>query len=267
MSEHRRQKLDIVFELDCEFDVEEIQIGINKLGRLITAGGFSEIQALRMIIGIMRHLHMPMEFIEREKKYSAESFLKLVEKRGTWGRTAEAGGFSFRAGSVPALKHCFISIEEINAGSITSWADWVTPFLTEDGFVQAWVSDVEYDYWQNAKDPLQYEAVGRSFSHLPTKSNGLPPPLEQIEIDTSNNPGRWSLHSGYVEAIGSTMWLGMPFWKYVGETRKDTLLSSDWLDVRSEGNGVIYVVASEHGFFDESTEGIQNNLRTVLYGG
>jgi hypothetical protein len=190
--------------------------------------------------------------------------LKHVEKQGKWSRVVEAGGLSFRFGHVPALKHSFVIIEEINAGSAVSWESWVKPFFAEESFIQAWVSDVEYDHWQNAKDPLEYEAAGRSYRHLPTKLNGLPPPLEQLEIDTSKNPGRWSLQSGYIEAIGSTMWLGALFWKHVGENRKDALLSASWLEVVE--NGITQVVSSAHCFFDVTTEDIQRKLRSVLYG-
>ncbi len=266
MSECRREKLSIVFKLDCERDIEEVQVGTNKLGRFVAAGGINDIQALQIIVGIMQQFGMAMEFNDQGKKTSVESYLKHVEQQGKWSRTIEAGGLSFRFGRVPALKHSFISMEEIKAGSAVSWVDWVKPFLLEDSFVQAWVSDVEYDYWQNAKDPLEYEAAGRSYTHLPTKSNGLPPPLEQIEIDTSHNPGRWSLQLGYVDAISSTMWLGKLFWQSVGENRKDALLSASWLDVQSITDGVIQVVASEHCFCDKATEVIQNNLRAILYG-
>jgi hypothetical protein len=266
MSGHRREKLSMVFKLDCERDAEEIQIGENRLGRSVVAGGINDIQALQMIVRIMQQFGMAMEFNDQGKKITVDSYLKQVEQQGKWSRAIEAGRLSFRFGRVPELKHSFISIEEVNAGSAVSWVDWVNPFLVDDSFVQAWVSDVEYDYWQNAKDPLEYEAAGRSYTHLPTKSNGLAPPLEQIEIDTSNNPGRWSLQSGYVEAVGSVMWLGKSFWQSVGENRKDALLSASWLDAQPIANGVIQVIASEHCFCDKATEVTQDNLRAILYG-
>lgn len=265
MIERRREKLHVVFRLDSEPDQDEIQIGTNTLGQLAKVGGISDILALRMIIETMRKFGVT-EFNDHGQQISADSYLKKVAKQGKWSRPVEAGGMSFRFGHVVALKHSFISIEEVIAGSAISWADWVEPFLAVDGFVQAWLSDVEYDYWQNARDPLQYQAVGRSYSNLSMKSNGLPPPLEQVEIDTSSNPGRWALQSGYVEAIGATMWLGMPFWESVGKNRKDALLSEDRLTVRSVGRDIVQVVASEQCFFDEATKDKQNALRAALYG-
>ena len=128
------------------------------------------------------------------------------------------------------------------------------------------MSDVEYDYWQNAKDPLQYKSQGRSYAHLPMKSNGFPPPVEQMEIDTSNNPGRWSFQSDYIEAIGATMWLSGLFWKHIGENRKDALLSTSGFEAQIVENGIMKVVSSEYCFCDETTEDVQRKLRSVLYG-
>ena len=68
------------------------------------------------------------------------------------------------------------------------WDEWVVPFLGSPDFVMAWLADSEYEFWQNAYDPLQYKAVNKPFDHLPKKSNGLPYPLEQTIIDTSDNP-------------------------------------------------------------------------------
>jgi len=265
MTERRREKLHLVFRLDCERDQTELQTDTATLGQLVKVGGIGDVQALRTVIAIMRKFGVT-EFNDQGKKISADSYLKKVEKQGKWSTSVEAGGMSFRFGHVVALKHSFITIEEITAGSTLSWADWVEPFLAVDGFVQAWLSDVDYDYWQNAKDPLQYQALGRSYSNLPMKSNGLPPPLEQVEIDTSSNPGRWVLQSGHVEAIGATMWLGSSFWEIVGENRKDALLSADGFTIRSVGHGVIQVIASEQCFCDEATTDKQNRLRAVLYG-
>lgn len=268
MNEHRREKLDIVFELDCESDTDEVEIGSIKFSQFRQVRGFTAADALRLIISIMRQFGMTMEFKEngKGKSIAVESCLKHVEKQGKWSRDLEVDGLSFRFGHVPALRHSFVIIEEINAGSAVSWERWVKPFLAEKSFIQAWVSDVEYDHWQNAKDPLEYEAAGRSHRHLPKKSNELPPPLEQLEIDTSQNPGRWSLQSGYIEAIGSMMWLGASFWKHVGENRKTALLSASWLNVKPVGDGVTQVIASERCFCDETTEDMQFKLRSVLYG-
>ncbi|GHU33356.1 hypothetical protein FACS189497_15100 [Betaproteobacteria bacterium] len=265
MSGDRREALEIVFTLGYE-STDEFEIGSTKFSQLVKVKGISATDALRIIISVMRQSGMAMEFKEngQGKSISADSYLKRVEKRGKLSDIV-AGGLLFRFGQVTALKHSFVRVEEIEAGSAISWENWLNPFLAEDGFTQAWVSDVEYDYWQNAKDPLDYDVAGRSYKHLSMKSNGLPPPVERLEIDTSRNPGRWLLKSGYREAIGSTMWLSDLFWSYVGKNR-EKLLSADWLDVQIVDNGVAKIVSSEHCFCDETTEDVQRKLRAILYG-
>jgi len=267
MNSRRFEKLKIVFDIEVQPNVENYQLGQVVLEQVVQLGGLTDIHALRTVFELMQRLGVPLELKENGmgNPISVESYLKQVEKQGKWSRPIEAGGLRFHFGRMPALKQAFISIEDVSADSTLDWVEWVKPFLADHSFVQAWVSDVEYDYWQNAKDPLEYDAAGRSYSHLPTKSNGLPVPLEQIEIDTSNNSGRWSLQSGYVEAVGSIMWLGQLFWRRVGENRKEALLSSSWLNVQLVGNSVIQVIASDHCFCDETTDVIQNNLRAILY--
>jgi len=151
------------------------------------------------------------------------------------------------------------------AGAAKSRESWVEPFLGEAGFIQAWVADVEYDYWQNATDPLQYESAGRSYAHLPMKSNDLPPPLRRNIIDISKNPGRCHLKAGYVEAISATMWLGERFCQRVGKGRKAKVLSDDRLNARALNN-VIALRVLEHCFCDGHTAQVQNQLREILYG-
>jgi hypothetical protein len=93
---------------------------------------------------------------------------------------------------------------------------WLAPFLAGETFRQARLYDSEYEFWQNAADPLQYQARNRSHEGLPMRSNGFPPPLEQMVIDTSRNPGRRFLRRGFVEGVGCPMWLGETFWSLTG---------------------------------------------------
>ena len=57
------------------------------------------------------------------------------------------------------------------------WDAIAESFVGEVGFVQAYVADDEYSFWQSAHDPVQYEAAGRAYFGLPMVSNGLPAPL------------------------------------------------------------------------------------------
>jgi len=156
-------------------------------------------------------------------------------------------------------------VEGCADGSNDAWA-WAEPFTRSEKFRCARLYDHEYEYWQNAHDPLQYTAVGRSYAGLPMKSNGLPFPLEQQIIDTSQNPGRRVLRDGYVEAVGSVMWLGEPFWSLTGAS-KQAVLATDWLQCEPLPDGVLRVQAADAPF--TTAEGafgdLQDKLRSLLF--
>jgi hypothetical protein len=143
---------------------------------------------------------------------------------------------------------------------------WLAPFLADEAFRQARLYETEYDFWQNAADPLQYEARGRSYEGLPMRSNGLPPPLEQQVIDTSRNPGRRLLRRGFIEALGCPMWLGQAFWSIGGGSR-DAVCAHGWLHCETLPNGVVRIRAAKAPFASaEGEQGeIQELLRTTLY--
>ena len=146
------------------------------------------------------------------------------------------------------------------------WDQWAAPFIGSRNFVMGYVVDSQYDFWQNAYDPIQYEARHRPFNHLPMKSNGLPYPLEKMIIDTSQNPGRRTLRNGYHEAVASVMWLGETFWHLTGADRKE-IERSGWLQVAHPLAEVIRIQAAEEYFRtpDSASGEIQKKLRSVLF--
>lgn len=123
----------------------------------------------------------------------------------------------------------------------------------------------EYDTWQNAADVGIYLAAGRSVEGLPMKDNGAPPPLRRMIVDTSQNPGRRVLRSGYVEAIGHRMWLGAEYFRRVPGASRDAVDSADWLTSHELPNGVIEVVVGSEPFGDVSTAPTQERLRMLLF--
>lgn len=228
-------------------------------------GSVTPIDALNLLIGRMQAVGIETNFAEGRKTISLSVLRKRVETKGTWGHL-ETVDLSLQYGVAASYEHCFVSIREKVANAAGDWESWAMPFVMLDGFVEGWLVDVEYNHWQNAKDPIEYEAAGRDFSHLPMRSNGLPDPLGQMEIDTSRNPGRWLLRSGYVEAIGSTMWLSELFWNRVGKDRKARLNSVDWLYTTQLDMGIVEVRTKECLFISEETADMQNRLRACLYG-
>lgn len=157
------------------------------------------------------------------------------------------------------------TVEECVEGIDDAWA-WVEPFAYLETFRSARLFDHEYEYWQNAYDPLQYDSVGRSYDGFPMKSNGLPFPLEQQIIDTSQNPGRRVLRDGYVEAVGSVMWLGDQFWPLTGAS-KQAVLAADWLQCEKISHGILRIQAAEMPFTTaEGASGeLQDRLRSLLF--
>lgn len=147
--------------------------------------------------------------------------------------------YEFDLTIVTAFAHDAI---RISAKQDTDWDGWVDVLKSAGEFVQAYVVDVEFDYWQNAIDPLQYTAKNMPYEHLPMISNGLPPPLNRSVIDTSNNPGRRMLRSGYIEAVGSPMWLSDKFFELTGAD-SSRLLSDENIVVERKGDIVKIEIA------------------------
>src|SRR5262245_41538571 len=136
-----------------------------------------------------------------------------LPKIGGAGRTFDLSGAGreFHLASVASAELDFLEVTSTQ-DSRASWDEWALRFIDSDDFIMAWLADREYERWQNAADPLEYKAAGRSYAHLPLVSNGLPYPVEQMIIDTSRNAGRRILRTGYIEVVGALMWLGAPFW-------------------------------------------------------
>jgi hypothetical protein len=227
----------------------------------------SGLQVLALVESLLNKLTSPAVFFLHGLEIDIKSLEMKISKKKSWPSGLTSGGFELRFGVLPALGYCFLVLEESEGHNYPELGEEVEPILSVEGFIQAWVSDVEYDFWQNATDPLEYECLGRPLSGLPMKSNGLPPPLDQLEIDTSGNPGRTVLRQGYIEAIGSTMWLGKRFWERVGVERSSSisLLKSQGFKVYEFGD-VFKVVASDQIFSDTSALEKQRALRQILFG-
>ena len=142
---------------------------------------------------------------------------------------------------------------------------WIDFLFTDPRFIQARLYDGKYDEWENMECLLSFQVAGRDYKSLPRKSNGLPFPVEEEIVDISNNPGRWSLKKGYVESLGSTMWLGEQFWENSG-TSKEKVLTCDWLQIEEIGSVIKLRVQQSPFISSDGKEGeLQNKLRELLY--
>lgn len=168
--------------------------------------------------------------------------------------------YNFRYGAIANNNLSFLKIV-INLDDISCVLSLIQLFSTLKPFVMGRLNSESYEFWQNAYDPLQYEVRNRSYENLPMKLNGLPSPLTRIIIDTSQNPGRRVLRNGYIEAIGSTMWLGKSFWELT-EASKETVQRTPWLESTELPNDVLQIKVRNQPF--TSAEGCQGELQTKL---
>jgi hypothetical protein len=230
-------------------------------------GTFTPRLALTGIQAVFVRHGMPItDFTLHNESVHLTSLPSKLEKsnRNTFNLIGQ--GFEFLLGSVRHYHLDFLQIKSANAPS-RPWDEWVGEFSTNPNFVMAWVVDSEYDYWQNAEDPLQYTSVGKSYAHLPMKSNRQPYPVEKEIIDTSINPGRWCFRDGYIEAVGSVMWLGAPFWQLTDADQK-RVANTPWLQVQEPAPAVMRIQAAKQCFTtpDNSSGELQARLRSFLFG-
>lgn len=184
--------------------------------------------------------------------------------RGHFG--FDLDGLSIHYSPVGNYEHALLMVKDSSESARYDWDQWVHALLADTEVMQAWVVNNEYDHWQNAYDPIQYLGEDRSCEGLPMISNNLPPPLEKMIIDTSNNPGRRIIRMGYVEAIGSPMWLGRPFWERTGADKK-SVMEAFAKDAQLMENEVVRIQVSDKPFTENTDPALQNRLRQMLYPG
>ncbi len=190
---------------------------------------------------------------------SFEAIKKTIASRPGSGFTVSGQACEFRYG---ALRQNWIDYLTIGCDAKVGWDDWASAFAELEGFVMAWVYDRDYDRWQNMKDPGEYKAAGKDCSRLPQKSNGLPYPFEQQEIDISKNPGRYEFRKGYIEAVGAPMWFGELFWLLAAADK--TKLAAY---IRSSTPKAVKIAVADHCFrsADGAEGALQLKLRSLLY--
>jgi hypothetical protein len=240
-------------------------IRIERLSLIFKYGTLSPQSALLAVRRVLEEHHLSeLSFVANEgRPMKLSAAVRQIEDVGENNFRLERRDSEFDLSPIRNFEMDMFEITQ-NTNSPVSWDKWAERFIGSPDFVMAWVVDSDYDYWQNAQDPLEYIAGEKPYGHLPTRSNGLPYPLQKSVIDTSANPGRSDLNRGYVEAIGAVMWLGEAFWRRTsGE--KGQLEEFPWL-VSSPQPEVTRVQAAEQCFVSESTHlDRQLALRSVLY--
>lgn len=143
---------------------------------------------------------------------------------------------------------------------------WWESLLNHPNFLMARLMDQDYDVKQNSRSVHIYETNDWPHMHLPKISNGMPPPIDEIIVDTRVNPGHWRFKHGYIEGVAAQMWLGDAFFKAVN-LEKSALNGVPWLEVNELANGVVHLKAYDTEFNSDQGEQreLQIKLRKLLF--
>ena len=197
------------------------------------------------------------------KVLSGRRIHEVLVKRSSEYFSVEGSGYDFHynSGALNLTK-------TDGSGDLAHWDRWMAALATDARFVSGCLFDRDYWWWQNADDPQSYQLAGKPYDHLLMRPTGAPPPLPQLAIDTSRNPGRRFFHSqeDYMEAVGAVMWLGALFFERTGAD-PDVLKVADWCQVTEFIPGVLRVQVQDACF--TSSEGreaeLQDRLRALLF--
>jgi len=231
-----------------------------KFFAVLTPGRMSPLQAFELVETVARaNSGSDEETAFKEAK-------RKIKRRGTEVLPIVVGTTEFDFAEVVHKKLEWVSLtgSAIDPALCTRLAK---ELFRSGSLVMAVILDRDYDYWQNAEDPLQYRAAGRSWNHLPTRSNGLPPPLNQEVIDISDNPGRRFVKLGFFEIVAYRMWLTDSFWTLTGAD-KAGVRNAPGLVTKEEIPGLLELEAGQKCFTSPEGEErrMQDHLRNVLFG-
>lgn len=142
----------------------------------------------------------------------------------------------------------------------------VNQFSSCSLFSQALIYEEAYSHIQNIKEPRNMERCGFSAEGLPLIHNGASPPLDGYVIDISNNPGRCIQRIGYVEVVGSTMWLSPLFWKNSGTDKAKALKALG--DYVLDDGDIVKIHVQDKPFTEKDGKEaeLQHFLLNVLFG-
>jgi hypothetical protein len=218
--------------------------------------------AWNSVLGVMEKQKVITQLTADGKPINPGTIASTIKKEGRWPFSLKANTFQLEFAYMGRdLWQLRITADETDLNP----ADWMQPFLNNNALINAWVVNVDFDYWQNVEDEFSYTCMNRPHKHLPRVATGAPMPLDQEVIDTSDNPGRWQYREGYVEAIGATMWLGKEFWRVVPKADRKRLSKLSGVEITTLENDVIKVVAAPECFTETTPKKLQDDLRDALY--
>jgi len=188
-----------------------------------------------------------------------------LKARGNEAFSIESGGLAWNFATVAAWGHQMFRISSDDLLLPDPGVVARLLFARVPSFVQAYCFDYDYYHWQNASDLIEFRGSGIDITKLKLIDNGLPPPLNDMVVDTSMNPSRRVLRKGYVEMVASKMWLSKRFFEVSGSNFDEAALAaSDFEVVKDED--LIEVKYLPGDFDSVATADAQNALRRAVYG-
>ncbi|MDN5046536.1 hypothetical protein O8C97_01580 [Aliarcobacter butzleri] len=191
--------------------------------------------------------------------------LNMAKRKKHFG--FESNTLKISYGNVTNSEHSLLWIIKKDIEDIRFDFDEIINIIIQQfNILEIFLVNRKYKVWQNTTDIGLYQKYYGDISNLKLIDNGSPYPLNAIEIDISNNPGRRVIRDGYVEAVSSPMFVGEDFWNIVG-TKKEELEKLDFLNISQINEKTIKIeIKNIDCFIDESTKDIQNKLRETLFG-
>jgi hypothetical protein len=168
-------------------------------------------------------------------------------------------GIEVHFGSLPAYKHSFITIADTKS-QIKDWRLFINALCPRQDFFLARKYEHLYDFWQNTTDVRGVVDAGLPIEDLRFIRNEM---FNVEMIDINANPGRRVLQIGYVEAIGSEMWLGPNYFAHFPGVK--SRLPAGW--IAEENNNFLHIVAFPEVFTQPTGEQrlIQEALRAAIF--
>ena len=171
---------------------------------------------------------------------------------------------------MPPARGASVRIE--GSAELLAQADhWVRLVADQTGFLRAFLLDTEFDYWQNVTSLSTYNLHGRSLKGVTLKGNGLPPPLQQDEVDTSTHPGRAPFvpRRMFEEIVAQRLWFADKFWPLVGKLTESMAQDAHLngaATVENFSETTIKLTVGATPFNDQTPPRLLNQLRAAVYG-
>ncbi len=228
--------------------------------------GLDQIQLLEVLVLFIKRTGLDTQLDTTQFGcVGGDHFLTETRAIGSWNHGFKTSEMQVIAGinGTTGVKIFQLHIEEKIGGSVDG-RSLVSDFLEDPNFLSGRIADAEFEYWENADQLCLYEWKGRSHEGKRLVSNGLPFPLEEMVVDTSDNPGRRLFKPGYIEALGYEMWLSLDYLRRIGRPDVQGLRLAGW-NVELLAQGALHLAVERDTLRENGPQEQQQRLRRALF--